>query len=58
MDVWDDEKVVYSQEISCEEVTEYAMETQDCKFYRVEIYDATRNLRLALGNPIWNDERK
>lgn len=55
LDVWDDEKIVYSQEISCEEPTYVAMDIEDCKFYRVEIYDATRDLRLALGNPIWNE---
>lgn len=54
LDVWDEEKVVYSQEISSDEPTYIAMDTVNCKFYRVEIYDTTRNLRLALGNPIWN----
>ena len=56
LDVWADEEIVYSQEISCEEPTYFAMDAQDCKFYRTEIYDVTRNLRLALGNPIWNEK--
>lgn len=56
LDVWDDEKIVHSQEISCEEPTYFAMDAEDCKFYRVEIYDTTQNLRIALGNPIWNEE--
>lgn len=55
LDVWNEEKIVYSQDISCEESTYFAMDTEDCKFYRVEIYDTTRDLRLALGNPIWNE---
>ncbi len=56
LDVWADEEIVHSQEISCEEPTYFAMDAQDCKFYRTEIYDVTRNLRLALGNPIWNEK--
>lgn len=55
MELWDDKDIVYSQEISCEEPTYIAMDAKDCKYYRVEIHDATRNLRLALGNPIWNN---
>lgn len=54
LDVWADEGIVHSQEISCEESMYYAMDTEDCRFYRVEIYDVTKNLRIALGNPIWN----
>ena len=56
LDVWNEEKIVHSQEISCEVPTYVAMDAEDCKFYRVEIYDTTRNLRIALGNPIWNEE--
>ena len=55
IDVWNEEKIVYGQDISCEEPTYFAMDTEDCKFYRVEIYDTTRDLRIALGNPIWNE---
>ena len=54
LDVWSDKEIVYSQKISCEEPSYLAMDAKPCKFYRVEIYDATRDLRLALGNPIWN----
>jgi hypothetical protein len=28
----------------------------DAKFYRVEIFDETRKLRIAIGNPIWNEK--
>ena len=57
LDVWKDHEVIYSQEISCTEPSYYAMDAEDCDFYRVEIYDATRNVRIALGNPIWNDKK-
>ena len=55
LDVWADEEVVYSREISCEEPTYVAVDAEASKsFYRAEVYDVTRELRLALGNPIWN----
>ena len=28
----------------------------DAKFYRVEIFDETKNWRIAIGNPIWNSK--
>ncbi len=57
LDVWDDEKIVHSQEISCGEPAFVALDAEACRFYRTEIFDVTRNLRLALGNPIWNVKR-
>lgn len=54
LDIWADEEIVHSKEISCEEPTYFAMDAGNSRFYRTEIYDVTRNLRLALGNPIWN----
>lgn len=54
LDILDDKGVVYSQDISCVEPTYVATDTKNCKFYRVEIFDVTRKLRIAIGNPIWN----
>ena len=28
---------------------------ENVKFYRAEVFDETRNLRIAIGNPIWNE---
>ena len=58
MDILDDQGVVYSQEISCEEPTYYAMDIENRDFYRVEVYDITRDLLIAIGNPIWNDKAR
>lgn len=55
-DIWADDEIVHSREISCEEPTYFAMDAEDVRFYRTEIYDVTRNLRIALGNPIWNEK--
>lgn len=32
-----------------------AIETQDRKFYRAEIFDLTHGYAVAIGNPIWTD---
>lgn len=55
MDILNEKDVVYSEEVSCTEPSFYAMNTEDCDFYRVEIYDETSDLLVAVGNPIWND---
>ena len=35
----------------------FAIDINDnAKFYRVEIFDETKNLRIAIGNPIWNEK--
>ncbi|MBO5306185.1 MAG: hypothetical protein J6B12_05425 [Clostridia bacterium] len=33
----------------------FALDTADRAFYRAEIFDATTGLRIAIGNPIWNE---
>ena len=55
LDVLDDTGVIDSCEISCEEPAYITVNTQDRAFYRVEIFDVTRNRRIAIGNPIWNN---
>lgn len=53
-DILDDTGVVYTAPISCTEKTYFSIATQDAAFYRVEVFDETENLRIAVGNPIWN----
>ncbi len=53
----DDKGVVARRRISCAEPTYFAFNTDDsAEFYRVEIFDVSQNLRIAIGNPIWNDK--
>lgn len=55
LDVWQDESIVYSMPVSCTDPSYYAMDVDaETKYYRVEVFDVTRNLRIAIGNPIWN----
>ena len=46
--------IVHSQEMACTEQCCLALDAENCDFYRVEVFDVTRNLRIAIGNPIWN----
>lgn len=54
VDVYNEDGLVFSREISCEDMNYFAMDTRDCRFYRAEVLDVTLNSRLAVGNPIWN----
>ena len=54
-DVITDKGVVYSTPITCTEPAFICLDTEDCAFYRVEIFDTLRDKRIAIGNPIWND---
>ena len=54
VDILTDKGVVHSQPISCEEPNYIAFDTEDAAFYRAEVFDVSRDLRIAIGNPIWN----
>ena len=54
LDLISDKGVVESHEFSSESPFSIALDAEDVAFYRAEIYDVNRNLRIALGNPIWN----
>ena len=53
LDLLDDRGIVCSTDISCDAPTYLALDAQPCAFYRAEVVDVTRNLRIALSNPIW-----
>ncbi len=55
VDVYANEDVVFSKEISCTETSYIALDAEDCDFYRVEIFDVAANSRIGIGNPIWQD---
>lgn len=55
IDILNSDGVVFSDKISATEASFFALDAEDTDFYRVEIFDETENLRIAIGNPIWND---
>ena len=56
VDILTDSGVVASAAISCTEPTVLALDVQDHAFYRAEVFDVTQDLRIAIGNPIWNNK--
>ncbi len=56
-DLIDDTGLVFSRPVTCTEPAFFAMNVnKNRKFYRAEVWDETRNLRIAVGNPIWNSD--
>jgi hypothetical protein len=54
--ILDDKGVVARRRVSCTEPTYFAFDTDaSAKFYRTEIIDINLNLRISIGNPIWNE---
>lgn len=56
LDVLNDKGLVMSKTISCTEPAFVTINTENCAFYRAEVFDVTRDLRIAIGNPIWNEK--
>ena len=62
VEIWSNEGLVYTQEFDAttdeSQMTYLRMKADaDSQYYRVEIFDSTTNLRIALGNPIWNSAK-
>ena len=54
VDIINNNGTVLSETIPCNEASYFAIDIEDCDFYRAEVFDATRDLCIAVGNPIWN----
>ena len=53
--VYDDQGLLFTEKLSGTQTDYFAIDVQaDAKFYRAEIYDATKGYIFAVGNPIWN----
>ncbi len=56
-EILDDSGVVLSREITCDDTAWLTLDTADAAFYRIEVWDETQGIRIAVGNPIWNSEK-
>ena len=57
IDLINDNGVVESAEFNCTEPIYLSIDTDNkSAFYRAEVIDVNRDLRIAIGNPIWNKE--
>lgn len=54
LDILTDEGLLCSSPVSCEEENFISIDAPACAFLRAEVFDETRDLRIAIGNPIWN----
>ncbi|MBR2477180.1 MAG: hypothetical protein IKB50_03490 [Clostridia bacterium] len=54
IDIINDKGTVSSASVNLNGTNYFAIDAENCKFYRTEIFDETENLRIAVGNPIWN----
>ena len=54
VDMINNNGIVFSKEIPCGQASFFAIDAGDYAFYRAEVWDITRKVRLAIGNPIWN----
>lgn len=55
VDVLDQNGVVFSEKITCTEVSYFAFDANTASnYYYIEVYDETTGSRIAIGNPIWN----
>jgi len=53
----DDKGVVLSAKVKCDEPSYFTVDVDDDRrFYRAEVFDDSRELRIAIGNPIWNEK--
>ena len=54
IDIISDKGIEFSEPVSPDEPNWLSLAAEDRAFYRAEVFDATRGLRIAVGNPIWN----
>jgi len=56
-DVITDGGVIRSAAVAWNEMTYIAMDAPDCRFVRIEVVDETTGVRIAIGNPVWNEDK-
>ena len=54
LDVYNEEGLVCSQEFDSAETAYLAMDAENCRYYRANVYDVTDGYLFAVGNPVWN----
>ena len=56
LDIYNDKGLVGSVDLNGTEPAYFAIDAEDCRYYRVEVWDVTNNYWFAVGNPIWNSK--
>lgn len=55
LDVYNESGLVFSKEFKGEEPLYCAIDAENCKYYRADVYNVTKDYIFAVGNPIWNE---
>ena len=56
LDIYNDKGLVTSVDLDGTEPAYFAIDAEDCKYYRAEVWDVTNDYWFAVGNPIWNSK--
>ena len=54
LEVYNEKGLVFRRRFSGKKTAYFAMDAEDCRYYRANVYDITGDYIFALGNPIWN----
>lgn len=56
LDIYNEKGLVGSVDLNGTEPQYFAIDAEDCRYYRAEVYDVTNDYWFAVGNPIWNSK--
>lgn len=54
LDIYNENGLVVSQMLTGTQMQYFAIDAENCKYYRADVYDVTGDYIFAVGNPIWN----
>ena len=54
LNVYNEKGLVLSRELTGTDTVYCAIETENCMYYRAEVYDVTGDYAVSVGNPVWN----
>ena len=54
LDIYNENGLVVSQMLTGTQTQYFAIDAENCKYYRADVYDVTGDYIFAVGNPIWN----
>jgi len=56
LDIYNEKGLVGSIDLNGTDPVYFAIDAEDCKYYRAEVWDVTNDYWFAVGNPIWNSK--
>lgn len=54
LEIYNENGLVFQKEFTGSDPVYVALDAEDCKYYRADVYNVTGDYRFAVGNPIWN----